>query len=534
MTESETTAKKQEDAARHSSLLRATLGVSGITMGSRILGLIREQVRAHFLGTTFASDAFGIAFQIPNLLRRLVGEGAMSAAFIPIFAEQKELHGEEAAFLFARRFLNLSLLALTLLSTLGVLGAGLIVSGFAVIGGRTVAPEAQELTTSLTQVMFPYIALISWAAIAQGILNTYRIFWVSALTSVFLNLSIIGSAILLATSFSDPSFGFAIGVLLGGALQLLFQVPFVFRLGFRWRPDFTMGPEVKRSLWLLVPTLFGAGVYQINVLISQAIAWGLGSGAVSSLQYSQRLLELTLGVFAVAISTVALPSFATDAALGAQKRVADTLLYSVRLCCFVCFPVTAAFMLLGRETASLLFERGAFGVISSSTTAFAIGFHVLALTHIALARILVPVYYAYKDTRTPVVIAFVAMLINIVLCYTLAPSFDLGGIALANSLSALAQALLLGLLLRKHLGIVEDQETGQSLLKSLVATGVMALAVYATSKSLGMSELSGFNQLATPYSSVVLVGVFSYALSCSLLKHGELTELLRVLKRRTT
>jgi len=501
-------------------------------MGSRVLGLVREQVRAHFLGTTFASDAFGIAFQIPNLLRRLVAEGAMSAAFIPIFAEQKELHGEDAAFQFARRFLNLSLLALTLLSTLGVLGAGLIVSCFALLGGRSIAPEAQELTTSLTQLMFPYIALVSWAAIAQGILNTYRIFWVSAVTSVLLNLSIIGSAILLATSFSDPSFGFAIGVLVGGALQLLFQVPFVFHLGFRWRPDFSLGPGVRRALWLLVPTLFGAGVYQVNVLISQAIAWGLGAGAVSSLQYSQRLLELTLGVFAIAISTVALPSLASDAALGAKERVSDTLLYSVRLCCFICFPVTAALLLLSRETASLLFERGAFGLVSSSTTAYAISFHILALTHIALARVLVPVYYAYKDTRTPVLIAFVVMIVNVGLCYLLAPTFDLGGIALANSLSALAQALLLGLFLRKHLGVVADSVSAVSILKSLAATGFMVFTVHSLASTLSLDTLHGFQELVLPYSAVVLVGVGSYVLACVGLRHGELNEFRALLNRK--
>jgi len=513
-------------------LLRSALGMSGITMASRVLGLVREQVRAHFLGTTFASDAFGIAFQIPNLLRRLVAEGAMSAAFIPIFTEEKELHGEQAAFQFARRFFNLSLLFMTVLSTLGVLGAGLIIACFALVGGQEIDPEAQELTTSLTRLMFPYIALVSWAAIAQGVLNTFRVFWVSALTSVLLNITIIGAAVLFATSFSDPSYGFAIGVLAGGFVQLLFQLPFVYRLGFRWRPDFSVGPAVRRALWLLLPTLFGAGVYQINVLVSQAIAWGLGSGAVSSLQYSQRLLELTLGVFAVAISTVALPSLASAAAVDDRDRVADTLLYCARLCCFVCFPVTAAFLLLGRETASLLFERGAFGVVSSSTTAYAISFHVLALTHIALARVLVPVYYAFKDTRTPVAIAAISMLVNIALCYGLAPSFDLGGIALANSISALVQALLLGFLLHKHLGVVSDSVTGPSILKSLTATSVMTLILLQLKASLGTQSLHGFADLAIPYTILALVGVLSYVTTCAFLRHDELRDFRQLLRRR--
>ena len=532
MTETEALNNKRESSERRSKLLRSALGMSTITMGSRLLGLVREQVRAHFLGTSFSSDAFGIAFQIPNLLRRLVGEGAMSAAFIPIFTEQKELHGEEQAFRFARRFFNLSLLALSALSALGVLGAGIIVGAFSLIGGKPIAAEAQALTTSLTRWMFPYVALVSWAAIAQGILNTYRIFWVSALTSVLLNLSIIISALLLATQFSDPSYGFAIGVLLGGLLQLLFQLPFVFRLGFRWNPDLHIGPSVRRALILLIPTLFGAGVYQVNVLISQAIAWGLGAGAVSSLQYSQRLLELTLGVFAVAISTVALPSLASDAALGAREKVTDTLMYSIRLCCFVCFPVTAALLLFGRETASLLFERGAFGAVSSATTAYAIAFHILALTHIALSRVLVPVYYAYKDTKTPVYIAFVAMIANISLCYSLAPGFDLGGIALANSLSAMLQTLLLGICLRQHLGNIGDQVTGASLLKSLIATAAMAGAIIAGSDLLGIEQLNGAQQLAVPYASIAVAAVAIYLITCLLLKHQELGELKRLVRRR--
>ena len=211
--------------------------------------------------------------------------------------------------------------------------------------------------------MFPYIALVSWAAVMQGILNTWRVFWVSATTSVLLNLAIIGVALGFASQMEQPAYAFAIGVLIGGGLQLFFQVPYVFRLGFRWKPDFRISPRVRQALWLLVPTIFGAGVYQVNVLVSQAIAWGLGDGAVSSLQYSSRLLELTLRVFAVAISTIVLPTLAADAAAGAKARSSTPC--STRWCCFVCFPVTAALMLLRVETASLLFERGAYDALSS-------------------------------------------------------------------------------------------------------------------------------------------------------------------------
>jgi len=506
--------------------------MSGITMGSRVLGLVREQVRAHFLGTSLASDAFGIAFQIPNLLRRLVAEGAMSAGFIPVLSEVREKEGDSEALVFARQFLNLSLLVLALLTTLGVLGAGAIVALFSLLSGQSIAPEAQELTESLTRWMFPYIALVAWAAVMQGVLNTWRIFWVSAFTSVLLNVAIIGVALGFASQMEQPAYAFAIGVLLGGGLQLFFQVPYVFKLGFRWKPDFRIGPRVRQALWLLVPTIFGAGVYQINVLVSQAIAWGLGDGAVSSLQYSSRLLELTLGVFAVAVSTVVLPSLAADAAAGAREKVIETVLYAVRLCCFVCFPVTAALMLLRVETASLLFERGAYDAVSSQMTGYALGFHAIGLTHIALSRVLVPVFYAFKDTRTPVLIALGSMLLNLGLCYALAPHLSFGGIALANSASAILQAMLLTSMLRRHTGRMSDSITQGSLSRSALATAAMAGVIWWLQGELGTANLHGFSALVIPYALIFAAAVLTYVGIAAVTKHPELAEFKTLLSRK--
>lgn len=521
-----------EGSRRRRGLLRSAASMSMITMASRVLGLVREQVRAHYLGTSLASDAFGIAFQIPNLLRRLVAEGAMSAGFIPVISEVRAKEGDSEAMIFARQFFNLSLLVLLVVSALGVVGAGAIVSVFSLLSNQEIQPEARALTESLTRWMFPYIALVSWAAVMQGILNTWRIFWVSATTSVLLNLAIIGVALGFAAQMEQPAYAFAIGVLIGGGLQLFFQVPYVFRLGFRWKPDFRISPRVRQALWLLVPTIFGAGVYQVNVLVSQAIAWGLGDGAVSSLQYSSRLLELTLGVFAVAISTVVLPTLAADAAAGAKDKIVDTVLYAVRLCCFVCFPVTAALMLLRVETASLLFERGAYDALSSQMTGYALGFHAIGLTHIALARVLVPVFYAFKDTKTPVWIALAAMLLNIGLCYALAPSLSFGGIALANSASALLQAMALTWLLRKHTGRLSDDKTVGSLLRSALATAVMAAAVWWMREQFGMPGLHGFTELAIPYGIVFVVAVGIYVGVSAMTRHPELAEFRALLRRR--
>jgi len=526
----DTSAQSQHKARK--GLLKAAMSMSVITMVSRVLGLIREQVRAHYLGTSMGSDAFGIAFQIPNLLRRLLAEGAMSAGFIPVLSEYRAKEGDEKALSFARNFFNLSLLLMVVVSALGALGAGIIVSAFAWLGGEPIAPEALELTTDLTRWMFPYIALVSWAAIAQGILNTFKIFWVSATTAVLLNIAIIGAALILASGMDQPAFAFAIGVLIGGVFQFGFQIPFVYKLGFRWRPDFRMSAGVKRVLVLLVPTIFGAGVYQVNVLVSQAIAWGVGDGAVSSLQYSSRLLELTLGVFAVALSTVILPALATHVAKEETREVKDTIGFSIRLTCFVCFPVTAGLWLMRHETISLLFERGTFDTQSTSMTAFALNFHIIGLTFIALTRIFVPVFYAYKDTWRPLWAAVVSMVVNIAACYLLTPYLDQGGIALANTLSAGAHLVVLMALMGSHIHVGIDRKTMGSILRSLLATATMATTVFALQNYFETTSLTGFQSLLFPYSVILITAVTVFGLTCVFVKHPELTEIAGIARRR--
>jgi putative peptidoglycan lipid II flippase len=524
--------KDSIQSAEKKSLLKAAMSMSVITMVSRVLGLIREQVRAHYLGTSMGSDAFGIAFQIPNLLRRLLAEGAMSAGFIPVLSEYRAKEGDAKALSFARNFFNLSLLLMVVVSGLGALCAGLIVNLFALLGGESIAPEKLALTTELTQWMFPYIALVSWAAVAQGILNTFKIFWVSASTAILLNIAIIGAALILASGMEQPAFAFVIGVLIGGIVQFGFQIPFVFRLGFRWKPDFRISPGVKRVLVLLVPTVIGAGVYQINVLVSQAIAWGVGDGAVSSLQYSSRLLELTLGVFAVALSTVILPALATHVANAQTEKVQNTIGFSIRLTCFVCFPVTAGLWLTRQETIQLLFERGTFDALSTNMTAYALNFHIIGLTFIALSRIFVPVFYAYKDTWRPLFAAAVSMLINIAACYALAPHLKQGGIALANTLSALAHLLVLIVLMRHHVRVSIDTPTVKSLSRSLFATGVMAVVVIFLQNQFQTAHLENFGALVIPYTILVAIAVCVFALACAMVRHPELKEIIGLVRRR--
>lgn len=513
-------------------LLRSALSLSAVTMLSRVLGLVREQVRASILGTGLGSDAFGIAFLIPNLLRRLVAEGAMSAGFIPILSRERAEGGDEQAFRFTNRFFSISIVALVVITGLGMWGTGPILDAFAFVARRPIPQESRALTEDLCRWMFPYIAFVSWAAVAQGLLNTYRIFWVSAFTTVLMNIAVIVAAWTLAARFEEPAFAFAVGVLVGGAIQLFFHVPSWRRLGYRFRFEPVLDAPVKDALLRLGPTVAGAGIYQVNVVVSQAIAMGLGVGAVSSLQYSSRLLELTLGVFAVAISTVVAPDLSRFVAEGAHDRVRDTTLYAVRICCFVCFPMTAGLFLLHRETASLLFERGAFGAQSTALTAAAIAFHVGGLTQIALTRNLVSVFYAYGDTRTPAMGAVLAMGVNVAACYALPPFLGHAGIAAANTLSALSQAMWLGWKTEQHTGPMADATTVRSLGTSGAATLVMAAVVVVLQGVLGTGSRAGFTGLALPYASIVGAAVVAFAATCALLRHPDAVEVLGMVRRR--
>jgi putative peptidoglycan lipid II flippase len=533
----ETSPSKHPKAEKPSSsthrILKSTAIFSFITLISRVLGLVREQVRAYYLGTGLASDALGIAFQLPNLLRRWVAEGAMSTGFIPICSRLRQSEGDEAAFSFTRRYFHLALLILTVITALGMIFAGTLILGFSSLGHRTLTPETMELTTSLTRWMFPYLALVSLAAVAQGLLNSFRVFWVSAMTSVLLNAAIIVSALGFCHSMKQPAYAFAYGVLIGGFLQFFFQVPYVFKLGFRWKPEFKPGKDVKKSILLLGPALLGAGVYQLNVLISQGIAWGLEEGSISSLQYSSRLLELTLGIFAVSLGTVLLPELSKHVAAKNISALQNLTHFSIRLCTFVCLPMVVALILLRKETVALLFQGGVFDAHSTLMTANALGWHMAGLLFIALNRILIQTFYAFHDTWRPFFTACVSFAVNIAACLLLSPYMSQGGIALANTLSALAQTLAIGFLLSKHLKIGVQAKTFESLFKSSLGVVVMGAVLIAAQHTwpTPLDSLHGLS-LALPYITLVTLGASTYILSAKLLKNPEWNALFLMIKKR--
>lgn len=509
---------------KKSSLVRSVLGVSAVTLLSRVLGLLREMVRAWALGTSIYSDAFSLAFSLPNLFRRLTAEGAMSNAFIPVFCEADKKDGRSRALAFARSFFWVLALILTLLTLFFIWQADFLVAHFFAAGFEG---EALEATVFLTRVMFGYMILISLAAVAQGILNGLGTFWVSAFTPVLLNLSILGCALALKDQFENPALPFALGVMLGGALQLGFQMPFLKKLGFLLFGGPLFDPKIKEVFVLILPTLFGVGIYQINILISNLIATTLGEGALSSLTFSNRLLELVLGVFVVSITTVLLPKLSGHFIDENPGEVAKALSKTLKVIAFVTFPVTALTLALAEPMVRLLFLRGQFDQTSLDMTAGALMFHIVGLSFIAYNRVFLAVFQSAKQVRLTVWASFWVMLANLVGALYFSKTMGHLGIAWASSLSQALNLLLLWAWLRR-LGVnsLWDGSFAQSLLKSFAA----ALCVYATLAQV-TPHTQGWPALFQ-VSALGLLAVLVYLIVAALLKAEELKETWGLVRRR--
>ncbi len=439
----------QPSRSQSRSLFKSVGLVSLITLFSRILGLLREMVKAALLGTSYYSDAFTLAFTFPNLFRRLTAEGAMTAAFVPIFTELLQKEGEKRAFTFARNFFWLFTIVLVLFSLLFIISAPWLIRYVFAIGFDG---EPLHLTVILTRYMFFYIVFISLAAVLQGILNSFSVFWVSSLTPVLLNISIIGCAVVFAPRLSNPTFGFAIGVLMGGAIQLLFQIPAAKRLGFRLFSGFRFSdPSIRKALMLMLPTLFGTGIYQINIIISNLIASTLDEGSISSLNFSNRLLELIIGIFVVSITTVFLPRFATLFNEQRLDEMGSDLQKIMGLTSFITIPATIGVLMISEEIITLLFARGMFDATSVTLTAGALRFHILGLTFISWNRILLTFFQAGRWLKQTVLIAGVVLVVNAISAFIFSRSAGHLGIAGANSLSQIIQTVLLVLYLHRLL-----------------------------------------------------------------------------------
>jgi putative peptidoglycan lipid II flippase len=439
----------ENGSAEHKSI-RSAGKVSAGTFASRILGLVREQVFAYLFGAGMAADAFVAAFRIPNLLRDMFAEGALSAAFIPTFTEKLEHHGREEAFRVGRIVLSFLVIAVSIFVIAGIIFAPDVVNQIA--GGFEEVPGKIHLTTNLARVMMPFLLLVSIAALLMGMLNSLGIFGVPAFAPMFLNLGMIGAGFLICPLFDPPIIGMAIGVILGGIGQFAFQMPTILRNGFRFGLNFNFSdPAFRKIVQLMIPMAIGYSATQINVFIVTRIAASLEQGSVAYLNYAFRLMHLPLGMFALAIATVSLPEISRYAALDDRKNMAETYLRSLKLGLFLVIPASIVLVFGGETIISVLFQHGRFSYQDTLGASSALAFYSIGLMAYSAVRITVPVFYAFKETARPIVASIVSVAANISLCYLFRDSLGFKGLALAASISGFLNILLLLVMLKARL-----------------------------------------------------------------------------------
>ncbi|HPM41199.1 MAG TPA: murein biosynthesis integral membrane protein MurJ, partial [bacterium] len=449
--------------------------VSFYTVLSRILGLVRDAVMAWAYGATRLADAFYVAFRIPNLLRRLVAEGALTIAFVPIYTEELRRGREEGRRAASVIFTYLSLV-LTAMVVLGVLFAPLIVRLIA--WGFVAEPEKFNLTVYLTRLMFPYIFLISLVALAMGMLNSLKRFAAPAASPILLNIGIILGAVVLSKHFEQPAVGLALGVLLGGVAQLALQIPSLVKEGMLPRLDFNWRhPALKGMLLLMIPSAFGAAVYQLNVVVVTLLASFLPDGSVSYLWFADRISEFSLGIFSIAVATVTLPTLSDHAAqkdIGAFK---ETMNYSLRLAFLIDIPSAVGLYLLAVPVVSVLLQRGEFNYETTVATAGALVFFALKIPFVSGVRNLVPGFFALKDAKTPVAIACIAVVVNAGAALLLMGPLLHRGLAAALVIASATNFFILLCLFRRKVGKIGGRKILVSVGKTCAASAVMAAAI---------------------------------------------------------
>lgn len=492
-----------------------------LTLLSRIFGFLRDAAMAWFFGAGFVSDAFLVAFRIPNFLRKLFADGSLNLTFVPIFIEHLS-RGREEAFLLARSALRSVLLVSLVVTAAGIVFAPALVALFA--PGFTDSPEKMTLTVSLTRIMFPFVVFIGLSAVCMGVLNTLGHFFIPSAAPLVINVCMIAAIFLVSPRMSDPVHGLAAGLLIGGVLQLVLHAPYLVKCGFAfWRKANLFHPALKRIGLSTVPALLGASVFQINVLLDTLIASFLSDGSISYLYYADRLVQFPLGIFGMAAAIALLPNLSREAAVKNYDGLAETLTSSLKAVLFITIPAMAGLIILREPIVSLLFERGEFGSESVKATAGALLYYGAGLWAFSTARIVVSTFYALRDARTPLRVALFSILTKAVLSLVLVDFLDYKGLALATSAASALNLFVLARALQVKLnGIVRWNEVIGSSLHFLSATVVMS-AVVAILKIYFMPAVSdGFVLRTVGISTCILTGIVVYLAFSAVFNCGQL------------
>lgn len=505
------------DAPRGSSLMKSAGLAGSATMASRLLGLVREQVMAHLFGASDRMDAFNVAFRLPNLVRDLFAEGAMSAAFVPTFTRHLQMHGRDAAWTLGRRAITGLVVVTGAIATLGVIFAPemtrLFASGFESVPGKL------ELTITLTRLMFPFLVLVAVAVAMMGMLNALGRFFIPALSPAMFNVAWIATAIALVPVMPrfglDPVMGLAIGVLLGGAGQVLLQWPLLRREGFRLRPEFApRDPALHEILVMMGPGTVGLAATQFNVYVNTVLATSQESGAVSWLNYAFRLLYLPVGIFGVSVATAAVPLLSRQAATGDMLAVRSTVGHASRMMLMLNIPAMFGLVVLAQPIVRLIFERGEFRPGDTAAVATALIAYAPGLIGYSLVKVLSPTFYAMRDARTPVLVSVASVVTNAALNIALVRVMGYVGLGAGTAIASLLNAGLLLWLLRRRLDGIEGRRLASAVARMALASLGMAACAWASHRWLtsvwpGTAMIAQLVQVgaAIGVALVVLVGL---------------------------
>jgi putative peptidoglycan lipid II flippase len=495
-------------------LLRTLAAISSMTMISRVTGLLRESLFAAAFGASYFTDAFNIAFRLPNLLRRLFAEGAFSQAFVPILTEYKTKHGQEATKTLVDHVATVLIWATVLTSLVGILAAPVLI--YLIGGGLQNEPEAFDAAVFMTRLMFPYIACMAFVALASGILNTWRQFKIPAFTPVLLNLSFIFAAVVLADYFEQPIYAMAVGVCIGGLLQVAIQVPPLLKLGML--PRLSINPltglrdaGVHRMLGKMGPAVFAVAAAQISLLINTTIAGWQGPGAVSALQYADRLMELPTALLGVALGTILLPGLAKANTEGDTQEYSSLLDWGLRLTFLLAIPSAIGMATLAEPMISTLFHYGAFDDADVVKASMPLMAYAAGLLGFILVKTLAPAFFARQEVRTPVKIAVGVLVATQLMNIVFVPLFSVAGLALSIGVGACINAALLYAGLRRRRIYVPQPGWGKFLVKLVVAVSVMGAVSW-----FGQAQFDWIAMRATPLlragalAAIIAVAACSY------------------------
>jgi putative peptidoglycan lipid II flippase len=520
----ETASHLTETVSHKKQILKSASIISVITVGSRILGYVRDQRLTLLLGTTGIADSFVLAYRIPNVLRRLVGEGSMTASFIPVFTDYMRNRTREETWTFANRLFWTFCLILSAVTVLGVIFSPLTVRLFSMFGKNQVQLEA----VYFNRLMFPYILFIGMAALAMAILNCFHVFGLPAATPILLNISfIVFSVAIVWKHFSSPAAALAVGVVVGGIFQFFLQVPQLVRRGMNFHFDVSFtDPGVRRVARLMVPGFVGIGVAQINLLVDTIFANAkiMPEGSLISLYVADRVTELVLGGYAIAVATAILPMMSHQASAGDYEGMKKTFLFSLRIVSFITVPAAVGLVILREPIVQVLFQHGNFVAESTRLTARALLYYSMGLPAFAAVKLIVPAFYSTQDTRTPVRVALITLVANIALnlifLFYFFGKLKNGGPALASALAGYFNVFILFVIFRLRFGRLGTRDVAASLVKIVACAGIMGIVCWTALQYSEFDSIVDFGPRLLVFIGLIASATltylgFAWALRCS-------------------